>query len=394
MEKFAAISLAFRIQGDPDFGVDAEAELIDEEKPTGRLLGIQLKAGASYFREETDDSWVFRPKAKHVKYWLGHTLPVLVCLCDVDSRVVYWERVSPESIVSTGKGYKLIVPKNQTVDADCSAQLRDILTPVVARSRYTITQEEDISHNTAKRSAFHVVLNGSSSKAEIATIARQVTYEGAKRRYYRNHLVEARWGDADAMVVCAYIYPSISDFGNRVNYCRSQWVHDDLPERDRPMPIAGDDVGDNVVVQWNDIYDTLTKAYAENEVPKGEFLSVALPVTKELKTLFEFVKTHLMNLSRREITEKEFLNITDRAMIRIREIDEEIMDLPTAPFECQDLEGVIDEVGTFVGNIALHYSERDMQMRDETNRLQNAMLQVQSATEAFKRFEFEVNKIR
>ena len=45
MTAFESIDFAFRQQSESDYGIDAHSELIIEESPTGRLLGIQLKSG-------------------------------------------------------------------------------------------------------------------------------------------------------------------------------------------------------------------------------------------------------------------------------------------------------------------------------------------------------------
>ena len=69
MDSFEALGFAFRPQYAEDYGIDAHAELIEAEHPTGRLLGIQLKSGPSYFTERQDDSYVFRADRTHVEYW-------------------------------------------------------------------------------------------------------------------------------------------------------------------------------------------------------------------------------------------------------------------------------------------------------------------------------------
>lgn len=45
---FESLDFAFREQSESDYGIDAHAELIESEQPTGRLLGLQLKSGPSY----------------------------------------------------------------------------------------------------------------------------------------------------------------------------------------------------------------------------------------------------------------------------------------------------------------------------------------------------------
>ncbi len=62
-----------------DFGVDAQAEIVaDDDLVAGRLLGLQIKGGDSWFSHpERDEGWVFRENNDHLAYWLGYSLPVI-----------------------------------------------------------------------------------------------------------------------------------------------------------------------------------------------------------------------------------------------------------------------------------------------------------------------------
>lgn len=64
-----------REPSDPDYGVDLYVECADNGVPNGRLLGLQIKSGPSFFREEVDAGIVFRAKGRHLRYWLNHTTP-------------------------------------------------------------------------------------------------------------------------------------------------------------------------------------------------------------------------------------------------------------------------------------------------------------------------------
>jgi hypothetical protein len=79
----------FREQHESDVGVDALVEIVERERATGRLLALQIKAGRSWFREPAPSpGWVFRGPRRHLDYWLGHDLPVLVVLYDDDLQVL------------------------------------------------------------------------------------------------------------------------------------------------------------------------------------------------------------------------------------------------------------------------------------------------------------------
>ena len=53
-----------------DIGINGQLEFVySDETASGRLIGAQIKAGASYFRNPTERGWKFYPEAKHRTYW-------------------------------------------------------------------------------------------------------------------------------------------------------------------------------------------------------------------------------------------------------------------------------------------------------------------------------------
>ena len=112
-----------RLQLQADKGIDAHIEVVQHSKATGQLIALQIKGGEYWFRERTADGFVFRPKAKHVEYWLAHSLPVAVVLVDVDEEIAYWQLVTSESVTSTGKGWKMIIPTANTFSMPAASEL-------------------------------------------------------------------------------------------------------------------------------------------------------------------------------------------------------------------------------------------------------------------------------
>ena len=395
MGAFEALGFAFRVQHDEDYGGDAHAELIEDERPTGRLLGIQLKSGPSYFKESQGDSYVFRVDSQHVEYWFDHCLPVLICLCDVDAGQVYWQAVDAETATSTGKGFKILIPMSQKLDSNSEANLRNLLTPMVAGNRYTIFEQSDVSHGSAKRYSFKVVINGAANKLEIASIVRQVTVDGAKRVYNRNHLAEGHWGDSEAQVVWIFIYPSAEDHARNNHICRSLWTHPDLPVKDRPLSQPGENIGDDIIVHWNQMHPELAHFVSSNASTKGGYLSRVPQLVEELSSLLTTIEAHLSALFRGSTSEESFLTKTERARARIVEIEDEVFDMPLAPFECNQVDQVFKTLLAYCSNIALFYSERGRETWKDLNRRGWLVTQqLEAARESLGRVESEISRIR
>jgi hypothetical protein len=107
----------YRLQIKNDYGIDAHIETTRGRDALGRLIGLQIKTGPKWFKEPVEDGWTFRPEPRHVKYWLNHSLPVLVVLVDLEKKAAWWARVSEDAVESTRKGLKMVVPSDQLLGA-------------------------------------------------------------------------------------------------------------------------------------------------------------------------------------------------------------------------------------------------------------------------------------
>lgn len=392
--RFESLGFAYRSQEENDYGVDGHAELIISEQPTGQLLGVQVKTGASYFADQADDVIIFRTDKEHVDYWLNHALPIIICLCDVDTQSIYWQAVTKETAVSTGEGYKFEIPFGQALDDSSLPKLTDMLSPVVAADRFTIFGTDDVSHGLAKRYSFRVVVNGTASKTEIASIVRQVTVDGAKRRYHRNHMVEGRWGDADAHVVWTFVYPSAADEARDNYICRSQWIHESLDSDFRPSLMSGENIGNDIVVDWSEQYRSLAHRTSTNSLTKEDYLNTVIPQIDELEQLLERIGARLISLKDGDISEKKFLVDTDADRKRTDVICMSQVDTSFAPFECKNMDECLISFSACIHNIVIVYSDDYRDIRTETNRVQVAMQQYSSAKDHLAGLRYELKKVR
>lgn len=115
---FAEHGWLFREQTTHDYGIDAHVEIVSDQRPTGKLIAIQIKTGTSFFAEETNNDFIFRTNDTHIAYWVGHSMPVVVVLFNPETKQAYWQHVSRETVESTGKGWKLSIPKVSMFEHD------------------------------------------------------------------------------------------------------------------------------------------------------------------------------------------------------------------------------------------------------------------------------------
>jgi hypothetical protein len=121
----------------------------------GLLVGAQVKSGPSYFKAPAYDDesehqvgWWFADDQDHFDAWLDHSIPHLIVLQDLQTKVSYWAQITHEAVVSTGKGSKILVPAGQTVD---EAHREALL--AVATSRRPLPAQEGSAWTGAQRLA-------------------------------------------------------------------------------------------------------------------------------------------------------------------------------------------------------------------------------------------------
>ncbi|CAN5531021.1 hypothetical protein BH23BAC4_BH23BAC4_03210 [soil metagenome] len=384
---------AVREQASSDYGIDAIAELIEAENATGRLVALQVKAGASYLDERGDDFIVYRPSTAHVNYWLSHTLPVVVCLCDLDQEIVYWQRIALDTIKRTGKGFKVEIPENQVLDNAARSPLIDIVTPRVASTDYTLVRTEDVSHGLAKRYSIRVVLNRSMTKPELAAVVRAMTKKTAKRRYSRNQMVKGRWGDTDAHVVWTFIYPSTADEKQSNYICRSLWIDPNLALKHAPLPLAGEDVGDGIIVDWRESTLGTLGASQDLDFGKEDYLDLVDPILETVTQSLKSIHQALEKWRAGAYNEKDFLKKTSPARSRVSEACGAHAHCPEAPYECQDLNVPVESLMASADNIILFHSDVGQTTWSSPVRMTMTASALADATKALERVNYEREKV-
>lgn len=134
LAEFQRLGWAGVIDARHDTGTDLYLRPRDSRRyELGAVMGAQVKTGPHFFKRKVRDEagevvgwWFVDDDREHIDYWLRHALPHVLILRDQEARVSYWVHITPDAVVSTGRGAKVLVPKSQTVDEVHDETLTDI----------------------------------------------------------------------------------------------------------------------------------------------------------------------------------------------------------------------------------------------------------------------------
>lgn len=394
--KFERFGYVFREQMVSDFGIDAQIELLDEDSATGKLIAVQIKSGKSWFKETNDRGYVYRGDMSHLDYWLHHSLPVLIILCDVDEDECYWQAITPNTVIYTNTAWKIEVPKNQKINAGMHVDMKRLVQKMPVYKSYTISSIEENSHNAAKRYSLRVVLNKEHTQAELIDVVKNCTLEAINCKYHRSEITRNRWSDTPAHVVWLFVFPTSEDEKNNNYICRSEWFSDNLDPNFLPMSHGGEYIGLNIKVAWDDNYLANSRFNAEHSICKEKFVLA----TTEIKNLVEpFVcelSSRLKDYDSGRLEFEGLVSVLYAYFPKINKLYNAGLEIGLSPYECKEISNKFQNLIAHADSICLlayHGVERNEEL-DERQVVFNVRSQLGYYVEATEGFEFELKKVQ
>lgn len=355
----------FREQSISDYGIDAQIEIKDGTKATGRLVAAQIKAGPSYFSKEDENGFWYYMSDQHRDLWINHSLPVILVLCDLDERDCYYEIVSDETCVRTANGWKILVSKNKTLTTDSFLDLVSIASPMVAASDFSIHAEQDQSHANARWVSLDIVVhpgNKQVNKPLLGAIVRAALKKGQSSQYHRDEISERALGGRSVEVVWGFVYLRDIDRESASWACRFQWISPSLEASASPHTFEGEQDDSGLVIDWKGNTE-LPKLLDERRASKADYLKnvdhllIQLPdVQKGLDSLLECggQSPHATDFT---TLAEGFESMWDGSF--------------AAPSECQRLNQAIQELIATVRNAGLIWAQRTSRDHSQVRSLMN-----------------------
>jgi hypothetical protein len=113
-----------------DFGIDGQVEVVTKTGAvTGQMLACQIKCGASFLKESNRWGYVYRGEDKHFNYLANYPIPVIIVICNPESKEAFWVRFCPTDTEITESGWKLTIPFGNKL-ASSKSELEALLPPV------------------------------------------------------------------------------------------------------------------------------------------------------------------------------------------------------------------------------------------------------------------------
>lgn len=391
--QFERAGYIFREQAISDYGIDAHVELVEGNNATGKLIALQIKSGSSWFKEEDSGGFIFRGDNEHLTYWLEHSLPVIIVLCDNENAQCYWQAITPENVIHTKKAWKIIVPKFQKINAGMNVDLKCLVNKLPVHKNYTICSTEDVSHGAAKRYSLRIILNREHTQAEIIALLKKATTEAVNCEYHRNDMTRNHWRNQPAHVVWLHIYPSAEDEKNNNFICQSEWFSEDLQQDFLPVSNGGEEISPNIRVCWNDNYIATSRVNAQYTITKEDFILQVMELSASISPIVKTAVIILSNYQNNNINFESLKTALRKNWHRINGIYNLANDMGWPPYECKEMSNKFQNLLAHAHNIYLPFSGMGKGF-DKEQTIFNIKSQAGYYNNVLPEFEFELKKVQ
>lgn len=99
-----------------DIGIDGDIEYVTAGgMAPGRLVGVQVKSGASRFAHASSDVVPFTPEEKHRRYWAEYPLPVILVMHNHETSETIWTDARAQLRANQSAG-PILLPRQNVFD--------------------------------------------------------------------------------------------------------------------------------------------------------------------------------------------------------------------------------------------------------------------------------------
>lgn len=110
-----------------DVGIDLTIEQVINGNPTAKYISVQLKTGLGNVYTNKDGDYVYYISQVHYEYWKSSSIPVILALCDLDKKVIYWELLKQYNIDKTNNQYKILIRRTHILNGASLDEFNNII---------------------------------------------------------------------------------------------------------------------------------------------------------------------------------------------------------------------------------------------------------------------------
>jgi hypothetical protein len=171
--------------------------------------------------------------------------------------------------------------------------------------------------------------------------------------------------------------------------CRTQWISKKISPKLAPLKIDGEDIGDEIIIDWN-------KNYVESAIvrlAKEDYFDMMHEILNGTKSCVSQARKLTAMFDQKQITETNYLADMSRLETEIDKFYFQAIRIGAALIECSDLSQRFQSLMATSHNITLPFSEKGLETWEGSNRYYLVNQAIEKYEKELLRLEFELEKI-
>lgn len=120
------------INQENDFGIDGYIELVVDHCVSGKLVGVQLKHGSSFFKAPTSYGYKYVGDNKHLNYYLNSQSPIFIVIMDECFDKMHWVKFDiAKTLPLNDNNWWIEIPSDNQLKTNFKQAIFESSTPII-----------------------------------------------------------------------------------------------------------------------------------------------------------------------------------------------------------------------------------------------------------------------
>lgn len=220
----------------------------------------------------------------------------------------------------------------------------------------------DVSTGVAKRYSADILTDHHYHRGILREVIKEAIWELRRSDYYRSAFTESHFGQQEAVCVFLFVYGDRRDKQVHNRICRAQWINPELPEEFRPMSWTGQGRLGDIVIDWNDSYDSMRTLFERST--KQEWIRKVEAILPEVHDLVIAASTAFDARRDGKISDDDFEQMMTAWESTALALSRGAENEKVPPVECNDASQAFLQLATTAHNIFVPFASWGRVKRD------------------------------
>jgi hypothetical protein len=216
---------------------------------------------------------------------------------------------------------------------------------------YTVLSQEENGKRLMKKYSVEILTDPHYPKQTLREVIKKAIHELLHNSNDETHFAQHETGR-----IYLFLYMDLRDRQHSNWICRALWINPDLPESLRPCDLGGNELLDEIEIDWNPNYRTMHDCFLNMSDTKHKCIDRMDNIFLEVEELKKTANNYIEEYDKSRLQRDKFQEIMEQKEILARKLIAEMGNQKFPPLECAECDQILQLMACRLHDIFLPFA--------------------------------------